>query len=145
MFGKMFGKKAEAVVSKFNGRTVFLEATCAAAALIAAADGDIEDSEIKATIKAVKANKSLAGGFDQGTIEAAINKMLDRAAGGRVGRSGLWDEIREIAKDPEMAQAVVLTALDVAEADGEIESAEKTVLERLAKELSVDLNRLMAA
>mgnify|MGYP000538868922 CR=1 FL=1 len=145
MFGKMFGKKAEAVVSKFNGRTDFLEATCAAAALIAAADGDIEDSEIKATIKAVKANKSLAGGFDQGTIEAAINKMLDRAAGGRVGRSGLWDEIREIAKDPEMAQAVVLTALDVAEADGEIESAEKTVLERLAKELSVDLNRLMAA
>jgi tellurite resistance protein TerB len=145
MFGKMFGKKAEAVVSKFNGRTDFLEATCAAAALIAAADGDIEDGEIKATIKAVKANKSLAGGFDQGTIEATINKMLDRASGGRVGRSGLWDEIREVAKDPEMAQAVVLTALDVAEGDGEIEPTEKVVLERLAKELSVDLNRLMAA
>jgi len=145
MFGKLFGKKAEAAVQKFSGRTDFLESVCAAAALIAAADGEIEDAEVKATIKAVKANKSLAGGFDQSTIEATINKMLDRAGGGRVGRMGLWDEIREVSKDPEMAQAVVLTALDVAEGDGEIEPAEKAVLDRLAKELSVDLSRLMAA
>ncbi len=145
MFGKLFGRKAEAAVQKFSGRTDFLEAVCAAAALIAAADGEIEDAEVKATVKAVKANKSLAGGFDQGTIESAINKMLDRAGGGRVGRMGLWDEIREVAKDNEMAQAVVLTALDVAEGDGEIEDAEKKVLEKLAKDLSIDLNRLMAA
>lgn len=145
MFGKMFGRKADAVVQKFSGRTDFLEAVCAAAALVAAADGEIEDAEVKATVKAVKANKALSGGFDQSAIEASINKMLDRAGGGRVGRSGLWDEIREVAKDPEMSQAVVLTALDVAEGDGEIEPAEKIVLERLAKDLSVDLNRLMAA
>ena len=145
MFGKLFGKKAEAAVQKFSGRTDFLEAVCAAAALIAAADGEIEDSEVKATVKAVKANKSLAGGFDQSTIEAVINKMLERAGGGRVGRMGLWEEIREVAKDPEMAQSVVLTALDVAEGDGEIEPEEKVVLDRLAKELSVDLTRMMAA
>lgn len=145
MFGKLFGKKAEAAVQKFSGRTDFLEAVCAAAALIAAADGEIEDSEVKATVKAVKANKSLAGGFDQSTIEACINKMLERAGGGRVGRMGLWEEIREVAKDAELAQAVVLTALDVAEGDGEIEPEEKVVLDRLAKELSVDLSRLMAA
>lgn len=145
MFGKLFGKKADAVVQKFSGRTDFLEAVCAAAALIAAADGEIEDSEVKATVKAVKANKALSAGFDATAVEAAINKMLDRAGGGRVGRMGLWDEIREVAKDPEMAQAVVLTALDVAEGDGEIEPEEKAVLDRLAKELSVDLNRMMAA
>jgi tellurite resistance protein TerB len=145
MFGRLLGRKAEAAVSKFSGRTDFLEAVCAAAALIAAADGEIEDSEIKATVKAVKANKSLSNGFDPNAIEASINKMLDRAGGGRVGRMGLWDEIREIGKDAEMAQAVVLTALDVAEGDGEIEPEEKVVLERLSKELSVDLNRLMAA
>lgn len=145
MFGKIFGKKAEAAVQKFSGRTDFLEAVCAAAALIAAADGEIEDSEVKATIKAVKANKSLATGFDQTAIETSINKMLERAAGGRVGRMGLWEEIREIAKDAELAQGVVLAALDVAEGDGEIEPAEKAVLDRLAKELSVDLTRLLAA
>jgi len=145
MFGKLFGKKAKAAVQKFSGRTDFLEAVCAAAALIAAADGEIEDSEVKATIKAVKANKSLSAGFDQSAIETCINKMLERAGGGRVGRMGLWEEIREVAKDAELAQGVVLTALDVAEGDGEIEPEEKVVLDRLAKELSVDLSRLMAA
>lgn len=144
MFGKLFGKQAEAAVQKLSGRTDFLEAVCAAAALIAVADGDIEDSEVKATVKAVKANKLLNNGFDQSAIETCINKMLERAVGGRVGRTGLWDEIREISKDADLAQAVVLTALDVAEGDGEIEPAEKVVLDRLAKELSVDLNRLMA-
>lgn len=146
MFGKLFGKQAEAAVQKMSCRTDFLEAVCAAAALIAVADGEIEDSEVKAAVKAVKANKLLNNGFDQNTIEACINKMLERAVGGRVGRTGLWDEIREISKDADLAQAqaVVLTALDVAEGDGEIKPAEKVVLERLAKEMSVDLNRLMA-
>ena len=77
MLGKLFGKRAEAAVQKFSGRTDFLEATCAAAALIAAADGEIEDAEVDATVKAVKANKALAQGFDQQTIDKTINAMLD--------------------------------------------------------------------
>jgi tellurite resistance protein TerB len=143
MFGRLLGNKVSQAASKFNGNTDFLEAVCAAAALIAGADGEIEDGEIKATLKAVKANKTLSAGFDQNAIDACANRMLERAAGGRVGRMGLWDEIKEVAKLPEMAQAVVLTALDVAEGDGEIEPAEQAVLERLAKEMSVDLKSLM--
>ncbi|WYK04446.1 TerB family tellurite resistance protein [Cereibacter sphaeroides f. sp. denitrificans] len=71
--------------------------------------------------------------------------MIPRAGGGRVGRAGLWSEIEEVLKDPEMAEAVVLTALDVAEGDGELEPAEKAVLDRLAKLAGIDLARLMAA
>lgn len=145
MFGKLFGKKAEAAVQKFSGRTDFLEAVCAAAALVAAADGEIEDAEIKATVKAVKANKALAAGFDQQTIDQTINRMLERAEGGRVGRMGLWTEVNEVGKDAELAQAVVLTALDVAEGDGEIEPAEKAVLDKLAKNLGVNLEAMLAA
>ena len=144
----MFGflkKKAGESVQKFSGQTDFLEGVCAAAALIAAADGEIEDSEVTATKKAVTANKALADGFDNRTIDGAIDKMLDRAGGGRVGRAGLWKEIEEAAKDPEKAEAILCTALDVAEGDGEIEPQEKVVLEKLAKILRVDLERLMAA
>lgn len=144
MLGKLFGKKAEAAVQKFSGRTDFLEAACAAAALIAVADGEIEDSEVNATVKAVKANRALAQGFDQLTIEKTINAMLDRAMGGRVGRSDLKKEVMEISKDPEMAEAVILTALDVAEADGEIEPEEQAALEAMAKSLGLDLARLAA-
>lgn len=144
MFAKLFGKKAEAAVQKFSGRTDFLEAVCAGAALVAAADGEIEDAEVTATVKAVKANKALAQGFDSPTIDKTINTMLDRAGGGRVGRAGLRKEIMEVSKDPEMAEAVVLTMLDVAEADGEVEPAEQKLLESIAKDLGIDLNRLAA-
>ena len=95
-------------------------------------------------MKAVKANKALAQGFDQQTIDRTINTMLDRAGGGGVGRSGLRKEIMEVSKDPELAEAVILTALDVAEADGEIEPAEQKLLESLAKDMGVDLARLAA-
>lgn len=144
MFG-MFKKNAAQAVQKFSGRTDYLEAVCAAAALIAAADGEIEDGEVTAAIKAVGANKTLRDGFDQSAIEQTMEKMLTRAGGGRVGRAGLWTEIEEVLKDGDMAEAVVLTALDVAEGDGEIEPAEKVVLDRLAKMANVDLARLMAA
>ena len=142
MLGKLFGKRAEAAVQKFSGRTDFLEATCAAAALIAAADGEIEDAEVDATVKAVKANKALAQGFDQQTIDKTINAMLDR--GGRVGRAGLRKEVMEVSKDAEMAEGVILAALDVAEADGEIGPEEQKVLDSLAKDLGIDLARLAA-
>lgn len=144
MFG-MFKKNAAQAVQKFSGRTDYLEAVCAAAALIAAADGEIEDGEVKATIKAVSANKSLREGFEQTVIEQTIEKMLARAGGGRVGRAGLWTEIEEVLKSADMAEAVVLTALDVAEGDGEIEPEEMKVLDRLAKMANVDLKRLLAA
>lgn len=144
MFGKLFGRKAEAAVQKFSGRTDFLEAVCAGAALVAAADGEIEDAEVTATVKAVKANKALQAGFDPQTIDKTINVMLDRAGGGRVGRAGLRKEIMEVSKDPEMSEAVILTMLDVAEADGEVEPAEQKLLESIAKDLGIDLSRLAA-
>ncbi|WP_236635868.1 tellurite resistance TerB family protein [Paracoccus aminophilus] len=144
MLGKLFGKKAEAVVQKFSGRTDYLEAVCAGAALVAAADGEIGDDEVSATVKAVKANKVLAQGFEPQVIEKTINSMLDRAGGGRVGRAGLRKEISEVAKDAEMAEAVVLTMLDVAEADGSIAPEEQKVLDSVAKDLGIDLSRLAA-
>lgn len=145
MFGKLFGKKAEVIAAKFSGRTDFLEAVTAGAALIAAVDGDISDAEVSATVKAVKANKALAAGFDGPTIERSINAMLERAGGGRVGRAELRKEIMEVHKDPEMAQAVILTMIDVAEASGDIDAKEMELLEGMAKELGIDLKRMLAA
>ena len=50
----------------------------------------------------------------------------------------------EVSKDAEMAEGVILAALDVAEADGEIGPEEQKVLDSLAKDLGVDLARLAA-
>lgn len=137
IFGKMKDRFSGSV-NKFSGRKDFLEAVCAAAALVSAADGDIEDSEIATTIKTITSNPGLAGAFASREIETTADTMLKRAQAGRSGRMGLWKEIEEIAKDPEMAEVVYVTALDVSESDGEIEAAEQVVLEKLAKTLGVN-------
>ena len=124
MLGKLFGKRAEAAVQKFSGRTDFLEATCAAAALIAAADGEIEDAEVDATVKAVKANKALSQGFDQQTIDKTINAMLDRAGGGRVFPTTRLREAGFIPADnltPQKARILLALALTVTRDPREIE------------------------
>ncbi|EFO33575.1 TerB [Roseibium sp. TrichSKD4] len=73
-------------MNRFKGKTDFLEAVCAAAALVAAADGEIED----------------------------------------------------IKDDPDMAETVYLTALDISESDGQIEPEEKAVLEKIAAKLGLN-------
>ncbi|WP_416358198.1 TerB family tellurite resistance protein [Aureimonas phyllosphaerae] len=125
--------------SRLSGRTDALEAVCAAAALVAAADGDIAEKEIAATLKAIKANASLAAAFDARTIETVAQRMLDRAEGGRVGRMGLYKEIEQISADAEIAELVLLAAVDVSEADGTIQEAERKVLEEVAKRLGLSL------
>lgn len=137
-------KKADEHAKKFSGRTDFLEAVCAASALIAAADGEVEEKELTATTKAIAANRALSDNFDAREIELTAAKMLDRAAGGRVGRIGLWREVEEAAKDADMAEAIFATALDVSESDGETEPAEQAVLDKLAKTLKVDASKFAA-
>lgn len=144
MFG-MFKKKAEDSVNKLSGRTDLLEAICAAGAYIAAADGEIEDKEVEALVKAVKANSTLTKAYDARAIDAAVNKMLDIAQGGtRVGKMNLMKEIREGAKTSEDAELVVLVALDVSDADGENEPAEIEAAKKIARELGVNYDALAA-
>lgn len=142
MFGFLKKNVTEAA-SKFSGKKDYLEAVCAAVALIATADGELEDSEVKGATRALNANKAISEGFGQKAIEQTMQVMLDRAGGGRVGRNALWSEIEEVLKDAEMASIIVLTALDVCESDGEIEPKELEVLQRLATLAKVDLKKMM--
>lgn len=136
IFSKITGKLTGAA-QKFAGRTDFLEAVCAASALVAAADGSIDDNEVGAAVDSVKSNKTISAAFDARTIEATMDTMLGRAKG-RVGRNELKKEIADIAKDFEMAETVLLTALEVAD-DGGISDSEKRVLKDIAVSLGLDL------
>lgn len=133
----LLGDKAK----KFAGKTDFLEAVCAAAALLAAADGDISDNEIDKAMAAVKSNASLAGAFDARSIEATMTTMISRA-NNRVGKNGLRNEIGDIKKDFDMAETVLLAALDVAD-DGGIGDAEMAELRKIADLLGLDLNKYL--
>lgn len=137
ILGRLFGSAQEAV-NKYSGNKDFLEAVCASAALVAAADGTVSDEEVAKTAQVVLSNPKLAGAFDRRMIETTIDTMLNRANGGRSGRHGLYQEIEDVVKDEEMGQAVYLMALDVAEAEGGIDEKEQAVLTRIAERLHID-------
>lgn len=138
MFGK-FKSKFTGSVNKFSGNKDFLEAVCAACALVAAADGELEDAEIAQTIKGIASNPALAGAFPTREIEQTADAMCKRAQGGRVGRAGLYKELEDIAADKDKAETVLLTALDVADSDGQVEPEEKKVLEKIAQTFGLNL------
>lgn len=134
--------KLTGTVAKFSGRKDFLEAVCAASALVAYADGDASDDEIDAAIKSITSNPQLSGSFSVREIETTAETMLGRAKGGRVGRNGLYKEIEDIKANTEMSETVLLTALDVAD-NGGIDDKEKAVLAEVAKRMSLNLSQYM--
>ena len=137
MFKSLVGDKAK----KFSGKTDFLEAVCAASALVATADGDLDDSELLAAVAAVKSNAALSGAFDARAIETTMDKMCSRSVG-RVGKAGLFKEIEDIKADHDMGETVLLVALDVADSGG-ISAEEKAVLAKIASTVGLDLAKYL--
>lgn len=133
----MLKSKLEGSMNRFAGKTDFLEAVCASTALVAAADGEIEDAEVEATVQSVSSNPKLAGAFASRQIEQTMEQMFERTEG-RAGRLGLYREIEDIKDDSDMSETVFLTALDISESDGEIEPEEKVVLSKIAKTLGLN-------
>lgn len=139
--GKL-GGLVSGLVNKFKGNTDFLEASCALCALTAAADGSIDDDEISAAIDAVKTNKTLSEAFSARQIENTMETMLERTKT-RTGRVSLWSELKDIEGDEDMGQIVVLAAIEVADADGNIDADEKEILTKAGKMFKVNVNELI--
>lgn len=136
-------EKLSGSFKKFSGRKDFLEAVCASSALVAAADGEITDDEIKKSILVISSNPTLSQAFKSSEIEKCADAMLKRAQAGRTGRMGLFKEIDDVSGDSNLAETVYLCALDVAEADGNVGDAEKKTLREIAKRCGVNESSMM--
>ena len=133
------------VTNRLSGNADFLEAVCAAASLVAAADGSIDESEIEAAISGVSNNATLAKIYTPSQIEEEMNKQLRRATT-IAGKMQLKREITEIVqKNSAIREDVFLIAADVANADGNIGDAERKTLGVIASLLGVDGAKMMAA
>jgi tellurite resistance protein len=142
----MFGKLKEMIgngKNKLAGNTDLLEGIAAAAILVSAADGEIESEEIAVLVEALSANEALAAAFTETQISAVVDKMVKKAspnAAGKIGMVGkiqLEKEVREVkakstTEDVELLLAILV---DVASSDGDIEPAEKVVVNKLAASL----------
>lgn len=140
-FAKKIIKGAAREVSTDLGKNKdFLEACCAAAALVAAADGDIEESEKRKVVSLAMKNPTLGKLYNSSDIERTADEMFKRATD-RSGRQALANELQDVKKlenAQEVADQVYLFALDISEADGEVEPEEKAVLAKIASLLGVD-------
>lgn len=141
MFGKFFGKKgreARAAMAVVANRDL-MQAVVYGAFYVAAADGELEESELKKTEKLI-ANCPQLKGFG-----AELSNTMDRAekdfvdGGHRILRQNAEKELKDLASSPEEAQTVLNIMLTIAEADGEIEPAELVVLEKAAKLMNLNL------
>jgi len=144
MFGKLFGGKAKDAINAFSGNKDFLEGLCAGCALVAAADGSIDDKEFDQTLRVIQANTAISAGFGAQEIETVFSK-LSQKTGTRSGKSELKTEIREAVgrdKTGSMGQAIVLACLDVADQGG-IDEKEMVILRDIAGLCNQNLDKLM--
>lgn len=141
IFGKFLGKKAGAVkaeVKKLENRDL-LEAVVGGCLLIAAADGDIEDSEVKKIDSLLRTNKNLEHFGSE--ITDLVNRFSERLQSGyRVARAEILREIEDIKSDQQQKEDVLLNMLTIAEADGEIEPAEQKELDTVAQRLGLRIS-----
>lgn len=137
LFGKLFktGAKAAEAVKKFENKDL-VEATVASALLIAAADGKIEDEEVLKLQEVIEAMPSMQN------FQSEISVLVDKyskllKAGFMLGKIQLMREIKECKHSETEAEDIIVVALTIASADGEMENEEVAVLKDICKALGV--------
>ncbi len=128
---------AAAEAKKFDKKDL-MEATIGAAFLVAGADGELETSEMDKLEKVIRNTPSLSQ-FGQ-EITETINrfKRLVQESGMRHAKLQIMREINDIKADPKECEDVFVTAITIAEADGQIEPEEQKVLGEIARKLNLN-------
>lgn len=137
MFGSFFKKANRTIeaVKKFENKDL-VEATIAGALLIAAADGTIEDEEVAKLQEIIEALPAMQG------YQSEIGKIVDHytkllKAGFALGKVQMMREIKDCKGSEQECEDIVVVALTVAGADGDLEEAEVGVLKDICKALNV--------
>lgn len=140
IFGSVFGKKiaeGKANLKKIENKDL-MEAVVAACVLVSYADGECEEKELKATEDLIRANEQLKH-FGAEITETTNRFDSIMRAGPRVGKMKLMREITDVKADQQQKEEVFLTALTIAEADGEIEPAELQILKEIGQAFGLSL------
>lgn len=136
---------AKGAFAKYAGDTAFLTATASAVALVIAADGKFEESEISKGIEGLSKNPALQSAFSTSEIESAITTALGHAQT-RAGRAQLKRALEAmLARPSQTKEDIFYIAADTADV-GAIGAEEQAVLEDIAKTLGgIDAKKLLAA
>tara|TARA_R110002012_G_scaffold303901_2_gene506156 strand:- start:174 stop:605 length:432 start_codon:yes stop_codon:yes gene_type:complete len=138
MFG-MFKKKAAAtkvVLHKVENRDL-MEAIVAGAVLVAFADGDCSAEELTTLHGIIENNDNLKHFGSE--IGATIDKYSGMyESGKRLAKVKLMKEITDVQADEEQKIEAFIIAIEIADADGEIDDEEMAVLKDIGKSLGLN-------
>jgi tellurite resistance protein TerB len=120
----------------------FANATMAAAATIAMADGNLSESEEDVILNTIKNNPTLKA-FNSSELTKMFSTHIENLKGGRLGKRMTKEVIMEIAGDTEQCETACLLVLDIAESDGDFDETEQKVARTICTNLDVDFDALM--
>lgn len=144
MFGKL-KEKLSGGANRLKGNSDLLEGICAAGVMTGSADGNFDDNEGAVLLDRLLNHDTLSAAFTATQIETAFEKQLKRAQQGMTGRLALRREIEEVKKKStaDDCEMLLMIALDVAGADGDIDPKEMTVLKTVAQSVGLSLDRYL--
>jgi len=139
MFKKLKGAGADLANKSIKAENKdLMEAMVCAAALIAYADGELEDEEVEKISKIIDSSKALAA-FGNEPHQYFDEQCKALEASYRMGRLDVMKEIADCKGNKDEAEMVLIMAIEVAFADGELEPDEEKELKVIATKLGLRL------
>jgi len=137
---KAIASGVKEVSSEYGKTDDFLNAVCSSSALVANADGVIEDSERTKAISLIRNHSTLSKLYSGDKIEETTDRMLklSKDKSGRQELARYIDKVRGLENGKAMSEDVYLVAADIASADGSVAPEEEAVLKKIADRLGVD-------
>lgn len=140
-----FASGAKELNKEYGKTEDFLKGVTASCALVAYADGTLEDSEKKKAMEVLTGHSQLSSLYQRNQIENALNSALSHAqtASGKQELARQLDAVLALPNGSQMAEDVYLVAVDVASSNthNSIGEAEQKVLDKLANRLHVDASK----
>ncbi|MEA1969348.1 MAG: TerB family tellurite resistance protein [Thermodesulfobacteriota bacterium] len=116
----------------------FADATMAACALVAAADGNIDANERRKTASFISSNEILSS-FDVSKLQKTFTEYCDKLnADFDFGKIDLLQVISKLKKNEAQARAAVQVAVIIGYADGTFDDDEKKVVGEICRSLGID-------
>ncbi len=128
--GQQASTQAQEGWNRFNN-AAFADATMAACALIAAADGKIDQTERSRTAQFITTSEKLKA-FNVSDLRSKYEQFCDVISRDfDFGKIELIQKVSRVANKPEEARAVVQLAVVIANADGDFSSDEQRVMREI--------------
>ena len=138
MFGLFKKKTAEvkANLHKVENRDL-MEAIVAGAILVSYADGDCSAEELETLQGIIESNDNLKHfGSEIGQTIDKYSLMFE--SGARLAKMKLMKELKDVAGSEEQKEEAFIIAIEIADADGEIDDKEVAILREIGKQFGLN-------